>query len=93
MIIAQVVLNNGDGLHARPASDLVREAASFESEISLRNASLSSDWVDAKSILSVLGLGVENNHVLEIKADGPDDKDAVQSLKQLVENNFTPKAE
>lgn len=93
MMIAQVVLNNGDGLHARPASDLVREASTFSSEIMIRNASLSSDWVDAKSILSVLGLGVENNHTLEIKADGPDEKDAIRSLKQLVESNFSQKME
>lgn len=59
----------------------------------IRNASLSSDWVDAKSILSVLGLGVENNHTLEIKADGPDEKDAIRSLKQLVESNFSQKME
>ena len=88
-MIERMVLNCSNGLHARPASDFVRQAASFSCNVFVRNVSSSSDWVNAKSILSILGLGVENNHTIEIKADGPDEKAAISSLKQLVEQRFS----
>jgi phosphocarrier protein HPr len=84
MMITQVVFNNESGLHARPASDLVREASTYKSDILIRNVSLGSDWADAKSILSVLGLGVEDKHTIELKAEGPDEKAAIHSLKEMI---------
>ena len=47
------------GLHARPAAIFVQQAGQFDSIIQIRNLTTSSNWVDAKSILSVLTLGVE----------------------------------
>ncbi|MHC1783087.1 MAG: HPr family phosphocarrier protein [Anaerolineaceae bacterium] len=92
MVINQISLKNGSGLHARPASDFVREASKFTSEVLIRNINSSTDWVDAKSILSILTLGIENHHKIEIKAAGPDEKEALKSLTDLVENNFNLKA-
>jgi phosphocarrier protein len=91
MVIEKIKLQNGSGLHARPASDLVKEAAKFNSDISIRNISLASEWVDAKSILSILTLGVENNHTIEIKAEGIDESLAVSSLVDLVNHNINQK--
>ncbi len=88
MVIEQIYLLNEIGLHARPASDFVRQASRFVSEVSIRDISSSSEWVNAKSILSVLKLGIENRHKIEIKAEGSDENDAIQSLTDLVENNF-----
>ena len=84
MLITQIVFINENGLHARPASDLVREASTFKSDILIRNVSLGSDWADAKSILSVLGLGVGDKHTIELKAEGPDEKMAIHSLKEMI---------
>ena len=44
--------------------------------------------VDAKGILSILTLGVNQNTVIKIKADGEDEEEAVKALQELVENNF-----
>jgi phosphocarrier protein len=87
MVIQKMDLKNGSGLHARPASDLVREASKYNSEIMIRNISAPSDWVDAKSILSILTLGVENNHTVEIKVEGPDETQAAHALVEMV-NQF-----
>jgi phosphotransferase system HPr (HPr) family protein len=84
MVIEKLKLSNGCGLHARPASEFVREAAKYESKIQIRNLTMPSGWVDAKSILSILTLGVENNHSVEIKFEGPDENDASTALSSMV---------
>lgn len=87
MVIEKVNLNNGCGLHARPASDFVREASKYASDILIRNISTPSKWVNAKSILSILALGVENNQTVEIKLEGPDEVEAAHALVGMV-NQF-----
>jgi phosphotransferase system HPr (HPr) family protein len=84
-------VNHEVGLHARPASQFVKAAAAHAADIQVRNLTGQSDWVDAKSILGVLTLGVEQGHQIEIKSDGPDEVDAIADLTGLVENNFGEK--
>lgn len=76
------------GLHARPASMFVKTANTFSSNIFVQNLNDMSDPVNAKSILSVLTLGVSQNHEIEIVADGEDAEEAVNALKNLIDNNF-----
>jgi phosphotransferase system HPr (HPr) family protein len=82
---------NAVGLHARPAAIFVGEAGRFASQIRIRNATTTTPWVDAKSILSVLTLGVEQNHEVEITTDGPDEEQAAVELEHLIANDFTGK--
>ncbi len=79
------------GLHARPAAVFVKQAGQFGCEIQIRNLTADSDWVDAKSILSVLTLGVEKDHAIELEADGPDEQAAVDTLGALVRSDFGDK--
>jgi phosphotransferase system HPr (HPr) family protein len=44
--------------------------------------------VNAKSILRVLGLGAEQNHEIEISAEGEDAQEALAALASLVQSNF-----
>lgn len=76
------------GLHARPASLFVQTANKFSSEISVQNLTDKSDISNAKSILSVLTLGVMQDHEIEIVAEGNDAEKATQALKELIEDNF-----
>lgn len=85
----QLTLENEVGLHARPASLFVKQASGFSSEITVRNISDGTEWVNAKSILSILTLGAEQGHKIEIRATGDDEEEAIQALKNLVRSNFT----
>lgn len=77
------------GLHARPAALFVKEASKFEADITLRNLSSEQDeWENAKSILGVLALGVNKDHLIEIHAEGPDEAEAIKALEELVRANF-----
>jgi phosphotransferase system HPr (HPr) family protein len=83
-----VTVINEVGLHARPAGLFVQEANKFDSDINVRNLNTKTEWVNAKSILSVLGLGVEQNHTIELSADGPDETHALEVLQALIQSNF-----
>jgi len=77
-------VTNDVGLHARPASEFVKTASNFKAKIFVRNLTKSSNAVDAKSILSVLTLGVEKDHEIEVTAQGEDEILAIQSLRKLI---------
>ena len=80
-----VILKNETGLHARPASVFVKEAAKYKSDISILTKG---QEYNAKSIMSVLSMGVIKGEELMIIAEGEDEKEAVDALKALVEKNF-----
>ncbi len=88
MVESKIVVKHKVGLHARPASMFVQTANKFESEITVRNVTANGEPVDAKSILMVLTLGVVLNHEIELCANGPDEQKALESLGDLVRNNF-----
>lgn len=84
----KITITHPSGLHARPASLFVQTANKFNSNIQVQNLTDNSNLVNAKSILSVLTLGVCQNHEIEIVAEGEDAQDAVEALKVLIEDNF-----
>ena len=69
----EVEIRSASGLHARPVAAFVRAAAGFRSRIRLENATLAKPPVDAKSLTSVLGAGVENGHRVRVWAEGEDE--------------------
>jgi len=76
------------GLHARPASQFVKLAGSYPCDLQVRNLSTGSDPVNAKSILSVLTLGVNCDHQIEVTASGDQADEALAAITDLVESNF-----
>ncbi|WP_029460600.1 HPr family phosphocarrier protein [Solidesulfovibrio alcoholivorans] len=76
---------NEQGLHARPAARLAQEAQKFSCDISL---ALGEERVDAKSILDILTLAAGHGSELELRAAGPDARDALAHLGSLIRNRF-----
>ncbi len=76
---------NRAGMHARPASELVKLAATFTADIQLMKDGMS---VNAKSIMGVLMLAAECGSSLEIMAEGVDAVDAVDALSDLITRGF-----
>jgi phosphotransferase system HPr (HPr) family protein len=79
---------NEVGLHARPAAQFVQQAGKYQAKIMLRNLTADSKWVNAKSILSVLTLGAEKGHEVELQADGPDEAQAIDGLADLIRSGL-----
>ena len=83
-----ITINHSSGLHARPAAIFVKLATSFPCSITVRNMNGEKPAVNAKSVLSVLTQGVNQGHSIELVAEGDRADEALQALKELVENNF-----
>jgi phosphocarrier protein HPr len=81
----EVVVINAQGLHARPADLLAREARKWQSRIELIN---DSQRVDGKSILDVLTLAAEAGTRLVVEATGPDARQALEAIGSLFESRF-----
>ena len=78
-------VRNPSGLHARPAAVFVRAACTFQSEIRVANVTTGSAPVTAKSIIGVLGLGVQRGHTIRLEVSGDDEGTAAETLRGLVE--------
>jgi phosphocarrier protein HPr len=80
-----VTIANRNGLHARPAAEIVKMAAKFKSDILLVRDELE---VNGKSIMGVMMLAAEYGSSLLLRADGPDETEAVGAIAQLIESKF-----
>lgn len=76
-----ITVPNVVGLHARPAAALVCAAKTYSSEIRLLRANRS---VNAKSLVSIMSLGVKQGDLVQLSAVGPDAQEAVQRLAELI---------
>ena len=85
MIEKEITICNRLGLHARAAAKFVRTANNFKSKITLgKNARR----IDGKSILGILMLAASQGTGLTLRVEGPDEREACQSLVSLVEDKF-----
>jgi phosphocarrier protein len=80
-----VQIVNKNGLHARPAAEIVKLAAKYQSEIVVARDDLE---VNGKSIMGVMMLAAECGSTLKLKADGPDADQALDALAKLIGNKF-----
>lgn len=82
MIQIDVIVRDPTGLHARPAAVFVQAAKGFSSKITIR---FDGKEADAKSIMSVMALGIKCESTIALSADGADENDAVEKLKAMLE--------
>ena len=80
-----VQILNKNGLHARPAAEIVKVSAKFQSEIVLLRDGME---VNGKSIMGVMMLAAECGATLVLRADGPDAEAALEALAALIQNKF-----
>jgi phosphocarrier protein len=85
-VIERVVeIKNKLGLHARAAAKLVHTAARYKSDIKIRKGE---EEVDGKSILGILLLAAGRGTSITLRADGPDEREALDSVEKLIGDKF-----
>jgi phosphocarrier protein len=82
---ATLVIRNQQGMHARACQVFVRAASRFRSKIVVGRDDLE---VDGKSILGVLMLAAEPGAEIRIRAEGVDEAEALEAMRQIVEDKF-----
>ena len=78
----QVTVNHAAGLHARPTAEFVKAAIRYKSKIEVL---VDTQTANAKSILSLLALGIKQGQSMVLRAEGPDAKEALSELSSLLE--------
>ena len=86
MVSSEVAVQNSVGLHTRPATFFIQRANEFKSSIWVEK---DERRVNAKSLLGVLSLGIVKGTSISIIADGSDEEEAVKTLVELIESNFS----
>ena len=81
----EFVVTDPQGIHARPAGLLVKEAKKFESNISVfkgaRKGSL-------KKIFTVMALGVKQGETIKVQVEGADEEQAASTVEAFLKENF-----
>jgi phosphocarrier protein len=85
MAVKEFTIKNRLGIHARPAAKLSKIANEFESTIRVTKDGLE---VNGKSIMGIMMLAAAQGNVIQVEAEGPDEKDAIRALSDLIENKF-----
>ena len=80
-----VRIMNRNGVHARPAAEIVKLAARFKSDITLTRDELE---VNGKSIMGVMMLAAEFGSTVTLRATGPDADAALEQLATLITSKF-----
>ena len=82
MVSKEVIVNNGTGLHARPATLLVKKASSFKSDVSIE---FNGKKANVKSLIGVLSVGVTKGANITVTASGDDETLAAEEIAKLIE--------
>lgn len=85
MVERTVTVVNRNGVHARPAAEIVKTAGRFASDVTIVRDDLE---VNGKSIMGVMMLAAECGADITLRADGPDAQEAVDAIATLVESKF-----
>jgi phosphocarrier protein len=79
------VITDPEGIHARPAGILVKQAAGYQSSVKIAKGEKSAD---AKRIFGVMGLGVKTGEEVTITVEGADEDTAAAELETFFKENL-----
>ena len=77
----EVTIVNENGLHTRPGKNFVKACKQFESTITIVKGEKK---VSGKSLMKLMGAGICKDDVIQIHAQGSDEKEAVEYLTGFV---------
>ena len=85
MVTREVTVLNQAGLHTRPASMIVREAARYKADFYIEKDGYE---INGKSIIGVMTLAAEQGARLTLTFDGEDEEDAAVAIVKIFESGF-----
>ena len=85
MVTREVQVINKAGLHTRPASLIVREAARFSADFYIQKDGYE---INGKSIIGVMTLAAEQGAELTLTFDGDDEEDAANAIEKIFNDGF-----
>lgn len=83
MISQEVILKNEEGLHARPATEIAKNASKYTCTVKF---DVKGTEYNAKSVLNIMSAGIKNNTQIKIICDGVDEDQALKEMIEIFEN-------
>lgn len=79
------VIKDEEGIHARPAGELIKAAKAFGCNIQMTKDGKAAD---CKRLFAVMGLGVKKGNEVTITFDGDDEAEAYASISKFMQENL-----
>jgi Phosphotransferase System HPr (HPr) Family len=79
------VITDKEGIHARPAGELVKLAKSYASSVSVIKEGKKAD---AKKVFGLMGLGVKQGMEITVQVEGEDEETAAAALETFLKDNL-----
>ena len=79
------IITDPEGIHARPAGELVKLAKSFESSVKIEKDGKAAD---CKKIFAVMGLGIKKDHGILLQFEGADEEAAFEGISKFLQENL-----
>ena len=83
MLSKTVLFHCDESLHMKVVAVLIQKASTFRSSVWLARGDRRAN---AKSLLGVMSLGIENHMDVTISTDGPDEAEALQAVTGYLAN-------
>ncbi|WP_461863095.1 HPr family phosphocarrier protein [Thermococcus sp.] len=80
-IIKKMTVTNPEGLHARPAGKLVKMLSGVKSSVIIK---YKDKEINAKSVLSVMALGIDPGEEIEVIIEGEDAESALKIVEGVI---------
>ncbi len=81
MVSKSMTINIPSGLEARPVALLVQVASQYKSKIMVETGS---KQINAKSIMGMMSLGLDEGEELTVIVDGVDEQDAIEHIERYL---------
>ncbi len=85
MYVKKTKIGNRLGIHGRAANGFVHQASQFDSHVFVERADDPLRKANAKSIVFVLALCLNQHDEVIISAEGPDEEAAVETMVKFIE--------
>lgn len=77
------VITDAQGIHARPAGELVKLCSGFQSQITIKKDEKSAD---AKRIFGIMSLAAKQGETIVIQVTGEDEDEAARAIEKFLED-------
>ncbi len=85
MLTFNYILTDEQGIHARPAGLLAKEAQKFASSIKIDKGDKNAD---AKKLFALMKLSAKKGEELIFTIDGEDENEAMQAMQNFLQQNL-----
>ena len=79
------VVTDNEGIHARPAGELVKAVKAFSSDIKIAKGGKA---MNCKAIFGVMGLAVKKGDEVTLTFDGADEDAAYEAVSKFMQENL-----